>query len=147
MLIPNNDRLQRFGDVPLNRCLSFRLVQCTETGADVAVGVRPEFLQEEGVVHGGILASLADTAAVYAFWPFLDAGTRMSSIEFKINFLKPALVDRGEVLARSRVVQRGRTLGVCQVDVMQQGKTIAIGTYTYIFFAGLESGAASKSVP
>lgn len=129
-----NERLAGFDQVPHNRWLSLRLIAASGTGAEIALGARPELLQEEGVIHGGTLASLADTAAVYAFWPFLDAGTRMTSIEFKVNFLKPALADRGDITARSRVIQRGRKLGVCQVDVMQAGVLIAIGTYTYIFF-------------
>lgn len=128
------DRLAGFDAVPSNRWFGFRLVESAETGATIAMAIRPDFIQEEGVVHGGLLATLADTAAVYAFWPYLDAATRMTSIEFKVNFLKPALADRGDVLARSRVVQRGRKLGVCQVDVSQRDALVAIGTYTYIFF-------------
>jgi uncharacterized protein (TIGR00369 family) len=128
------ERIAGFDAVPHNQWLSLRLVRCSETGAEVALGVRPDFMQEEGVVHGGILASLADTAAVYAFWPFLADGARMTSIEFKVNFLRPALGDRGDITATSRVVQRGRKLGVCQVDVVQNDVLVAIGTYTYIFF-------------
>lgn len=124
------DRIAAFDDVPSNRWLSLRLVQCSEAGAEIALGVGPAFIQEEGVVHDGVLASLADTAAVYAFWPCLAEDTRMTSIEFKVN----SLADRGDIVATSRVVQRGRKVGVCQVDVVQQGALIAIGTYTYIFF-------------
>lgn len=129
-----NPRIAAFDAVPHNRWLSLRLVRCDETGAEIALPVRPEFVQEEGVVHGGIIAAAADTAAVYAFWPFLAGGTRMTSIEFKVNFLKPVLADKGDVRARSRVVQRGRKVGVCQVDVHQGDTLVAIGTYTYIFF-------------
>src|SRR5687768_5739038 len=100
------EKIAGFDDVPHNRWLSLRLMRCSGTGAEVALSARPDFIQEEGVVHGGILASLADTAAVYAFWPFLADGTRMTSIEFKVNFLRPALGDRGDITATSRVVQR-----------------------------------------
>lgn len=58
----------------------------------------------------------------------------MTGVELKMNFLRPALADRGELRARSRVVQRGRRIGVCQVEVSQADRPVALGTFTYLFF-------------
>jgi uncharacterized protein (TIGR00369 family) len=66
--------------------------------------------QEYGVVHRGILSALADTAAVYTVHPFLSKAQRMTSIEFKINFLSGATPDRGDVVANAGLVRRGRTV-------------------------------------
>ncbi|MGH9199040.1 MAG: PaaI family thioesterase, partial [Acidimicrobiia bacterium] len=68
----------------------------------------------------------------YALYPFLDERERMTSVEFKVNFLVPATVDRGEVVARSSVVRRGRTLAVAQVDVRQADQLVLTGIFTYI---------------
>ncbi|MEZ0332531.1 MAG: PaaI family thioesterase, partial [Gemmatimonadales bacterium] len=92
----------------------------------------PAHAQEYGVVHGGIVSTLADTAAVYTILPGLAAGERMTSIEFKVNFLAGAVVERGEVTARARMVRKGRTVAVVLVDVQQGEVQVATGLFTYI---------------
>lgn len=121
-----------FERVPVNRSFGFRLVACESGTATVEMEVRPEHLQEEGVLHGGILTTLADTAAVYALLPDLAADRAMTSIEFKMNFLRPAKVGSGVLQATSRIVRRGRTIAVCDVDVHQAAVQIATGTFTYL---------------
>ena len=127
------DGVKPFGDVPANRHLRFRLVEHSDTAALVAMEAAPEFEQETGVIHGGILTALADTAAVYCFMPRLAPDERMIGVELKINFLRPALVGRGDVTAKAAVVRRGRRLGVCDVDVYQGDSHIAKGLFTYMF--------------
>ena len=96
--------------------------------------IRQEQLQEEGVLHGGLISAIADSAAVYAFYPDLEAARTMTSIEFKLNFLNPALPGKGSVIAQSKVLKRGRRVGVCEVEVTQSGKLIAKGIFTYLFY-------------
>lgn len=84
------------------------------------------------MVHGGIISTLADTAAVYTIHPGLAAGERMISIEFKVNFLAGATVERGEVMARASLVRKGRTVAVVQVEVHQGEAQVATGLFTYI---------------
>jgi uncharacterized protein (TIGR00369 family) len=118
------------------RLFGFRLVKRTREAVQLALPLRPEFLQGHAVVHGGILATLADSAAVIALFPRADEGDTsrgLSSIEFKLNFLRPALLESGEVLARAQVVQRGRRLGVCDVELDQAGKLVAKGLFTYMY--------------
>jgi len=56
----------------------------------------------------------------------------MTSIEFKINFLSGARPENGEVVARARLVRKGKTVAVVHVDVVQQHAPIATGLFTYI---------------
>jgi uncharacterized protein (TIGR00369 family) len=121
-----------FESVPVNRLLGLELR--SQAGASVSVAFRPAatHAQEYGVVHGGIISTLADTAAVYTIRPGLAAGERMTSIEFKVNFLAGALVERGELVARARLVRKGRTVAVVQVDVHQAEVQVATGLFTYI---------------
>lgn len=125
-----------FGSVPVNRLFGFDLRGHDGTTASVAFHPDPAHAQEYGVVHGGIVATLADTAAVYTIHPGLAAGERMTSIEFKVNFLAGATVERGEVLARARLVRKGRTVAVVQVDVAQGPVQVATGLFTYIILRG-----------
>lgn len=125
-------RAADFASVAVNRFLGFELRAHDERSATVAFRPKPDHAQEYGVVHGGLLSALADTAAVYAVHPSLPAGTRMTSIEFKINFLAAALPANGELLAKSQLVKKGRTIAVVSVDVEQSGTAIATGLFTYI---------------
>jgi uncharacterized protein (TIGR00369 family) len=122
-----------FDRTPVNRHLGFRLVARDAAGATVAMDAQPAHAQEEGVIHGGILTALADTAAVYALLPDLPPDRTTTSIEFKMNFLRPARPAAGELRAVSRLVRTGRTIAVCEVDVHQDAVQVATGTFTYLF--------------
>jgi uncharacterized protein (TIGR00369 family) len=129
--------------VASNRLLGLSLKQRDESGATVVMAARPELAQEYGVVHGGFLAALADTAAVYALLPKLAAGEGMTSVEFKVNFLAAADPEGGEITARATIVKAGRTIRVAQVDVHQSApadsraaagasRHVLTGLFTYL---------------
>jgi uncharacterized protein (TIGR00369 family) len=58
----------------------------------------------------------------------------LTSIEFKVNFLRPATADGGDVTATSRVIRAGRQIGTCEVTVAQDEQEVARGLFTYLFF-------------
>jgi uncharacterized protein (TIGR00369 family) len=122
-----------FDQVPSNRFLRFRLIEESEAGAVVAMEAAAELEQETGVIHGGAITALADTAAVYCFMPRLAERESMVGVELKINFLSPAFPGRGDLVARAGVLRRGRRLGVCEVDVFQGDARVARGLFTYLF--------------
>jgi len=123
-----------FSAVPVNRFFRYELVSRSDREATVRMQPREEFLQEEGRVQGGILSALADTAAVYVFFPDLPEEKRMTSVEFKVNFLGAALPGNGPLVARATVVRRGRRIGVCDVEVSQGRRVILKGLFTYLFY-------------
>jgi len=53
----------------------------------------PSFSQQDGFVHAGIMATLADNAAGYATLSTLPPGSRVLAVEFKLNFIRPAVGD------------------------------------------------------
>jgi uncharacterized protein (TIGR00369 family) len=122
-----------FKETPFNRALRFEMNR-VGPATEVTMPVEEWFMQENGVVHGGMIASLADTAAVYALVETLKDSEQMTSIEFKINFLRPARMDGGPLAARATVVKRGQTIALCDVDVRQSGELVAKGLFTYILF-------------
>ena len=123
----------RLADMPVSVWFGLRYGACDDgQRARVTLPMRPELLQVDGVVHGGVLATLADTAAVHLLRPSLDAGERMTSIEFKLNFVRPALESRGDLVATAQLVRRGRTILLAEVDVEQAGQRVARGTFTYL---------------
>ena len=124
-----------FDAVPVNRHFGFELVSRAEGEAVVTMPVRAEYLQEAGIVHGGVISSLADTAAVYCVYPEASEGRSITSIEFKMNFLRPALATAGDLKAHGMLVRKGRRVTLCLVQVLQADKLVALGVFTYLVYA------------
>jgi uncharacterized protein (TIGR00369 family) len=89
--------------------------------------------QAHGVVHGGVLAALADTAGGLATYMACPRGTRVATVEMKINFLEA--VEAGTVFAEAEVVRRGRHIAVVDCDMRDdRGRLVAKALMT--FFVG-----------
>ena len=89
---------------------------------DVVLPFRDDLTQQDGFLHAGVVAAIADSACGYAAHTLMPAAARVLSIEFKLNLLTPAVGERLE--ARARVIRAGRTVTVCQADVLAiTGKT------------------------
>jgi uncharacterized protein (TIGR00369 family) len=80
-----------------------------------------QFCQQNGFMHAGAVASVADSANGYAAYTLAPADTDVLAVEFKINLLAPA--QGAGFLACGRVLRAGRTLTVCQADVFTTGAT------------------------
>lgn len=119
--------------MPVTGLFGFVFGDRDDARAVVSMEPAPSLLQVEHVVHGGAVSALADTAAVYLLLPGLDRGRAMTSIEFKLNFLRPVLDAKGTMLAEATTVKRGRTVAVARVDVRQAGALCATGLFTYLF--------------
>ena len=81
--------------------------------AQLSVPVSPQLLQQDGFVHGGVLAYLADNALTYAGGSVLG---KVLTSEFKINYVRPA-VDAERLVAVASVVGNGRSQAVCRCEV------------------------------
>src|SRR5262247_3336604 len=75
-----------------------------------------------GTVHGGILCDLADAAMGMAYASSLDEGETFTTLELKINFLKP--VWSGKLTATGQVVKNGRTVGIVDCDVHDEKQSL-----------------------
>jgi uncharacterized protein (TIGR00369 family) len=83
---------------------------------------RPEVNQQHGCIHAGATSAIADSAGGYAAFTLFPENTSVLTVEYKINFLAPAVGDHIEAVGR--VLKSGRTLTVCQLEVFAvQGTT------------------------
>ena len=124
-----------FEKVPFNRFLGIQLGPCDQESAELRLPPREEFRQEVGIVHGGVVSGLADSACVYALRQTVEDGVEtFTSIEFKLNFLSAAIPEGEPLTARSKQVKRGRKVGVAEVEVSQDTRLLAKGLFTYLFF-------------
>ena len=80
---------------------------------ELSLAVVPALLQQDGFVHGGVLAYLADNALTYAGGSVLG---KVLTSEFKINYLRPA-IDADRLVAVATVLASGRSQAVCRCDV------------------------------
>ncbi|HLE47596.1 MAG TPA: PaaI family thioesterase [Candidatus Thermoplasmatota archaeon] len=114
------------------RLLGASLSRVAAGRVQIELPVRPEFTQQSGFVHAGILATIVDSAGGYAAYTLMPKGSDVLTVEFKLNFLAPC---RGEkIVGEGRVVRAGRTLSVCELRVESvsgnRRELCAIGTQT-----------------
>jgi acyl-CoA thioesterase len=113
-----------------SRLFGFALEAAEPGRAVVTMRVQPRHIQVHGVVHGGVLAALADTAAALAAYLALPRGTRLATVELKINFLEP--VEKGRLLAEGRLLRKGKNLAVAECDIRDAAsRLIAKALLTY----------------
>jgi len=80
---------------------------------------RNDLCQQHGFLHAGIVTAIVDTACGYAALTLMPADSAVLSVEYKINFVSPAVGER--MIARGRVTKPGRTVTVCGGDVYALG--------------------------
>lgn len=109
---------------PVGRLVGFRPTS-VETGKAVfELEAGPQHANPMGTLHGGILCDVADAAMGVAYASMLGDGESFTTIELKINFLRP--FRSGTLVATARVVKGGRTIGLAECDVTDtEGRLIA----------------------
>lgn len=117
--------------VPLANLLGFRAVEVDAGRCVMELDAGPEHGNIIGTLHGGVLATLADSAMGVAFAATLEAGERCTTVELRINFLRP--FDQGRIRAVAQVIRRGRNLGYQECDLLDEaGQLLARSSSTYM---------------
>jgi len=112
-------RMVQRGDVappPIADLIGFTLTEVDPGRAVVAFDAGPRHANPMGTLHGGVLCDIADAAMGMAYAASLDEGETFTTLELKINFLKP--VRTGRLIATGRLVKGGRTVGLLECDVV-----------------------------
>lgn len=123
-------------NVPIGDTLGFRLTHA-ERGRVVLRG-RPDRRSYNliGTVHGGWAASILDTALALSALTTLEADQTFTTVDIRINYLRPITVETGELEAEGRVLQAGRRLAYCEADLVDSnGKLLCHGTGSCLVMA------------
>ncbi len=89
-----------------------------------------------GTVHGGVLATMLDTAAACSVHSTLAAGERYTSVDLTVKFLRAVTVESGRLRAEGSVIQRGRRTALAQAQLFDaQGRLVAHATSTCMIFS------------
>jgi len=82
---------------------------------EITLPYRADLTQQDGYVHAGIVATIADSACGYAAYSLMPPESEVLAVEFKVNLMRPA---KGELfVAHAEVIKPGRTLTVVRADV------------------------------
>ena len=120
---------------PISEVLGFHLVEA-ERGRAAFEGL-PEFRHYNpiGTVHGGFTATLLDSALGCAIFSTLLKGDSWTTLELKLNYVRPLTRDTGPVRAEGRIVHRGRSVATSEGDLKDRaGKLYAHATTTCMIF-------------
>lgn len=117
--------------VPYAKLLGIELEEIAPGTATLGLDIRDELKQNNGVVHGGVIASLIDTAAAFAILALLPPGERATTVDLTVNYLRP--LTAGRVRATARVARAGRRIIVATADLLDDaGKLAATALTTYL---------------
>jgi len=120
---------------PIARLIGFDLVSVKPGEARVELQATEAHANPMGTLHGGVLCDIADAAMGIAYSANLDEGESFTTLELKINFLKP--IWKARLLAVGRVIKQGRTVGLVECDITdEKGSLVARATSTCMTLRG-----------
>ena len=124
---------KRLSNNPVVEFVVIKLMEVVPGRSNLVLPHRVELQNSMGVLQGGILGVLADVAGGVSLYSVLPDPVKVviPTIEFKLNFLRPAGGE--DVRARGRVAHHGRRIAVCQVDLSTESEILlATGLFTYM---------------
>ena len=126
------------GEVPppgVATLIGFRLASIEPGRARFELDADARHFNPMGTLHGGVLCDIADAAMGMAYASTLEEGESFTTLELKINFLRPITV--AHLVADGLVVQRGKTVGLTECAVTDgRGRLIAKATSTCLTLRG-----------
>ncbi len=120
---------ERFSQAPISQLVGFQVHPGEPGEATVELQCGTQHHNPMQRVHGGVIAALADAAMGIAFGRTLLDSEDFSTVEMKVNFIRP--VREGSVRAEARVVERGLRIGFVECQIIgPRRKRIATATCT-----------------
>ena len=104
-----------FARQKIMKTIGARLTKVAPGEVEIELPFRADLTQQHGFLHAGIVTSIVDTACGYAAMTFMPGDATVLTVEYKVNFVSPAM---GKLMiARGHVTKPGRTVTVCAGDV------------------------------
>lgn len=125
----------KFPSPTISRALNFRISEVSE-GSVTFTGIpTQDYMNPIGTVHGGYAATLLDSALACAVHSICPVGHASTTVELKINYVRPIMPDTGRLFARGTVIHPGRQLATSEAKLTDEnGKLFAHGTQTCSVF-------------
>jgi len=119
------------GELPFVSFLGIELESAAPGSAVMSLAVRNELKRDNGVVHGGAIATLIDTCTAFAIIPLLEEGEHSVTVDLTISYLRP--LTTGTARASAKILREGRRIIVLSAEVLDhEGKLAATALSTYL---------------
>jgi uncharacterized protein (TIGR00369 family) len=117
--------------VPFLKLLGAEVETVAPGSATLLLPLRAELMRNDNIVHGGVMASLIDSAFAFAIIPILGEGERTVTVDLTIHYLRPLSSGAARVVAR--VVRAGRRVITVTADLFDENdKLAATALSTYL---------------
>ncbi|HLB62878.1 MAG TPA: PaaI family thioesterase [Actinomycetota bacterium] len=121
---------ERVGASAFHRWAGLEVLRVAPGEVDVALDIGDHHLNLIGLLHGGMIATVADTAMGLAMRTLVPAGSSHVTVQLNVHYVAPAR--KGRVVGEGRVVKSGRRMGVAQARVLDDGgRLLATGSATF----------------
>jgi acyl-CoA thioesterase len=114
--------------VPYAQLLGIDFEDATRGAASLSMRSSPELERFGGIMHGGALASLADSASAFAVLTTLEDGEQTVTVDLTLHYLRP--VTEGKLTAHARVLRGGRRLATVSVEVFNESGALVVTALT-----------------
>jgi uncharacterized protein (TIGR00369 family) len=122
---------------PIHHLTGLSLTDAAEGSATIELPCSRWLSTSAGTIQGGFTAMLAESAMGAAAFSTVEAGTAVASLDLKVNYLRPVFPDGEAIVAKARILHRGRTLAVVSVEIRNaEGKLVAIATGSSMYLPG-----------
>jgi acyl-CoA thioesterase len=116
--------------LPFAKLIGMRLVDLKLDEAVISIEMRDDLRQPSGVLHGGVTATLIDTAMAFAVRTRLEPTAATATIDLTVHYLRPLV--EGKAICTGKVLRAGKRVFTVSADVHnEEGKLIATGLSTY----------------
>lgn len=117
--------------VPFLKLLGVEVESVGPGSATLLLPIREEIKRNDGIVHGGAIASVIDSAFAFAIIPLLEDNERTTTIDLTVHYLRP--LSGGVAKTNARVVRAGRRIITVSAELFDEnGKLAATALSTYI---------------
>lgn len=117
--------------LPFAKLMGMQLVDLRPNEAIVKIDMRDDLRQPSGVLHGGVTATLIDTAMAFAVITRLGTEERASTVDLTVHYLRPHLA--GAFTCTAKIVRAGKRIFTVSADVANsENKLIATAVSTYM---------------
>ncbi len=117
--------------MPFNNLIGISLTRVHPDGVTIECKLKPEIMNGAGMLHGGVTATLADSAVGIAIMRHFNGERKITTIELKVNYFRPVISNK--IFAQARLRRIGNHLCIGQVDIFDAENNLAgIAIVTYM---------------
>lgn len=123
--------LNAFGDL-----IGLEFTGCEGGRSRCILKVEQRLLNPHGVVHGGVMYSMADTGMGAALYSVMDSDNMCATVEIKIAYFRA--VKSGTIVCETRIISRGKRIAALESEISSDGQLVAKASGTYSVLQGRE---------